>query len=166
MSPFSPLAGIQHSDYPRHQHWMRRAIALAHEAGEAGEVPVGAVVVDDKNQLVAEGENRRERDHDPTAHAEMIALRTAGRSLGQWRLNRCTLYVTLEPCPMCAGAIIQARIGTLVYGVDDPKTGAIHTVLNLPNSACSNHHLQTYGGIFEQVCQQQLRRWFDALRDA
>lgn len=165
MSLFSPLAGIEHSDYQRHQHWMRRAIALAQQAGDAGEVPVGAVVVDDSNQLVAEGENRRERDYDPTAHAEVVALRAAGRSLGQWRLNLCTLYVTLEPCPMCAGAIIQSRVKTLVYGLDDPKTGAIHTVLNLPKSACSTHHLQTYSGILEQVCQQQLRRWFDARRD-
>mgnify|MGYP002395645227 CR=1 FL=1 len=164
MLPSKPIAAINHPDYQRHRYWMRRAIALSAQAGAADEVPVGAVVVDADNKLVSEGENRRERDHDPTAHAEIVALRLAGRSLASWRLNQCTLYVTLEPCPMCAGAIIQARLGTLVYGAADPKAGAINTVLNLPDSACSNHRLQVTGGILEQCCQQQLRDWFEAHR--
>lgn len=143
---------------------MERAIALAQAAGEAGEVPVGAVVVGADGRAIAETTNRRERDHDPTAHAEILALRAAGRALGNWHLNQCTLYVTLEPCPMCAGALILARLGRLVYGADDPKTGAIRTVINLPDSACSNHRLQVIGGILESSCRQQLQSWFQQHR--
>ncbi|AOY83699.2 nucleoside deaminase [Moorena producens JHB] len=139
---------------------MSVAIEIAQKAGEAGEVPVGAVIVDSEGKLIATGENRRERDKDPTAHAEILALRAAGQKLQTWHLNTCTLYVTLEPCPMCAGAIILARLGLLVYGVDDPKTGSIRTVANLPDSACSNHRLPVLGGIMESVCREQLQSWF------
>jgi tRNA(adenine34) deaminase len=139
---------------------MEQAIALAAAAGTAAEVPVGAVIVGPENQLIATGENRRERDRDPTAHAEILALRAAGQTLQNWHLNQCTLYVTLEPCPMCAGAIVQARLGLLVYGADDPKTGAIRTVANIPDSACSNHRLAVLGGILESGCRHQLRTWF------
>jgi tRNA(adenine34) deaminase len=139
---------------------MEKAIAIAAEAGTAGEVPVGAVVVDQHNQCLATAANRRQRDSDPTAHAEILALRAAGERLQSWHLNHCTLYVTLEPCPMCAGAILQARLGLLVYGADDPKTGAIRTVLNLPDSACSTHRLSSLGGILESACRQQLQDWF------
>jgi tRNA(adenine34) deaminase len=145
---------------------MTRAIALAAAAGAAGEIPVGAVIVDAQGTLIAAGENRRERDHDPTAHAEILALRIAGQVLQSWRLNQCTLYVTLEPCPMCAGALVQARLGTLVYGVDDPKTGAVRTVINLPDSACSNHRLKVIGGILELPCRQQLQTWFATRRQS
>ncbi len=143
---------------------MSQAIALAQSAGEAGEVPVGAVIVDADHHLIATGENRRERDNDPTAHAEILALRAAGQSLQTWHLNNCTLYVTLEPCPMCTGAIILARVGVLVYGADDPKTGAIRTVTNLPDSACSNHRLPLVAGIMESVCRHQLQSWFETRR--
>lgn len=139
---------------------MSQAIALAAAAGAAGEVPVAAVIVDASGNLIATAQNRRERDHDPTAHAEILALRAAGYALQNWHLNQCTLYVTLEPCPMCAGAIVQARLGLLVYGVDDPKTGAIRTVANIPDSACSYHRLSVLGGILESTCRQQLRSWF------
>lgn len=139
---------------------MNRAIALAAAAGEAGEVPVGAVVVGPGDQLIAVGENRRERDCDPTAHAEVLALRSAGCQLQSWHLEQCTLYVTLEPCPMCAGAIILARLGQLVYGVDDLKGGAVRSVTNLIDSACSNHRLPVIGGILEETCRQQLQTWF------
>ena len=139
---------------------MSRAIALASAAGAAGEVPVGAVIVDWENNLIASAENRRERDKDPTAHAEILALRRAGQFLHSWRLDRCTLYVTLEPCPMCAGAIVAARLGLLVYGADDPKTGAIRTVANIPDSATSYHRLTVLGGILESTCRQQLQAWF------
>jgi tRNA(adenine34) deaminase len=139
---------------------MSRALALAHSAGEAGEVPVAAVIVDSTGNLIAEAENRRERDKDPTAHAEILALRAAGYALQNWHLNQCTLYVTLEPCPMCAGAIVQARLGLLVYGADDPKTGAIRTVANIPDSACSYHRLAVLSGILESACRQQLQTWF------
>ena len=139
---------------------MSQAIALAQAAGEAGEVPVGAVVVDGEGNLIAAAENRRERDNDPTAHAEILALRAAGQTLQSWHLNHCTLYITLEPCPMCAGAIVLARLGLLVYGADDPKTGTIRTVANIPDSACSNHRLPVLAGILESACRQQLQSWF------
>ena len=139
---------------------MSRAIALAQAAGKRGEVPVGAIIIDGYGNLIAEAENRRERDKDPTAHAEILALRTTGQALQNWHLNQCTLYVTLEPCPMCAGAIAQARLGLLVYGADDPKTGAIRTVANIPDSACSYHRLSVIGGILETTCRQQLQDWF------
>lgn len=154
------LPTIDHPGYLVHRHWMNRTLALAHSAGEAGEVPVAAVIVDATGNLIAEAENRRERDKDPTAHAEILALRVAGQALQNWHLNQCTIYVTLEPCPMCAGAIVQARLGLLVYGVDDPKTGAIRTVANIPDSACSYHRLSILGGILESACRQQLQAWF------
>lgn len=139
---------------------MEQAIALAEQAGAAGEVPVGAIVVSPQGELLGMGENRRERDGDPTAHAEILALRAAGQKLQTWYLKDCTLYVNLEPCPMCAGAILQARIGLLVYGADDAKTGAIRTALNLPDSRCSFHRLSVLGGILETACRLQLQTWF------
>ncbi|MFH7030527.1 MAG: tRNA adenosine(34) deaminase TadA [Heteroscytonema crispum UTEX LB 1556] len=149
-----------YSEYLIHRQWMNRALELAQSAGNACEVPVGAVIIDSSGNLIAEGENRKERDKDPTAHAEIIALRAAANRLQSWRLHQCTLYVTLEPCPMCAGAIAQGRLKLLVYGVDDPKTGAIRTVINIPDSAASNHRLRVIGGILESACRQQLQAWF------
>lgn len=143
---------------------MNHALELAQVAGDAGEVPVGAVIVDAADNLIATGENRKERDQDPTGHAEIMAIRAASQSLQSWRLDKCTLYVTLEPCPMCAGAIVHARLATLVYGVDDTKTGAIRTVINIPNSPASNHRLQVVGGILESACRHQLQTWFAAKR--
>lgn len=137
-----------------------QALELAQAAGEAGEVPVGAVIVDAAGNAIAQGQNRKERDKDPTAHAEIIAIRAASKILQTWHLNQCTLYVTLEPCPMCAGAIAHARLNQLIYGVDDPKTGAIRTVLNIPDSPCSNHRLSVIGGILESACRHQLQSWF------
>ena len=147
-------------DFQLHQQWMHRAIELATNAGRAGEVPVGAIVIDANGEIVAVGENRRERDHDPTAHAEIVAIRAAGVYLNNWHLDQCTLYVTLEPCPMCAGAIVAARLGLLVYGADDAKTGSVRTVLNIPDSAASNHKLSVIGGILESTCRHQLQDWF------
>ncbi|MCY7367527.1 MAG: tRNA adenosine(34) deaminase TadA [Chamaesiphon sp.] len=147
-------------DFQLHQHWMARSIKLATNAGNAGEVPVGAIIVSSEGKIIAEGENRRERDRDPTAHAEIVAIRAAGAHLNSWHLDQCTLYVTLEPCPMCAGAIVAARLGMLVYGADDPKTGSVRTVLNIPDSAASNHKLTVIGGILESDCRQQLQDWF------
>ena len=146
--------------YLRHRQWMMRAIALAQTAGDAGDVPVAAIVVDQNNQAIAEATNRKERDRDPTAHAEILALRAAGKHLDNWHLNDCVLYVTLEPCMMCAGALVQSRLGTLVYGTDDYKAGAIRSVLNLPDSDCSNHRLKVIGGILEDPCREQLQQWF------
>lgn len=146
--------------YQRHYTWMERALALAEEAGQAGEVPVAAIVVDADNQLLAEASNNRERGNDPTAHAEVLALRQAGQVLGSWKLIGCTLYVTLEPCPMCAGAILLSRISLLVYGADDLKAGAIRSVLNLPDSPASNHRLPVLNGILATQCRDQLQQWF------
>ena len=158
---FEPsLAKLDLAAYLVHKGWMLRAWELAREAGKAGDIPVGAVVVDREGNSIAEAANRKERDRDPTAHAEILALRIATQKLSSWHLNCCTLYVTLEPCPMCAGAILQARVGLLVYGADDPKTGSIRTVANLPDSASSNHRLSVLAGIMESSCGEQLQSWF------
>ncbi|MGB5914927.1 MAG: tRNA adenosine(34) deaminase TadA [Phormidesmis sp.] len=163
--PFEiPPAAIANSIYHRHRHWMIQALLLAHHAGQSGEVPIAAIVVDPDNQLIAQAVNRKERDHDPTAHAEVLALRAASERLGNWHLNDCILYVTLEPCMMCAGAIVQSRLGLLVYGADDRKAGAVRSVLNLPDSPCSNHKLPVVGGILEEPCRQQLQAWFQQKR--
>ncbi|WP_138497794.1 tRNA adenosine(34) deaminase TadA [Nostoc sp. PA-18-2419] len=154
----------KHGDYLIHVEWMTRALELAKSAADAGEIPIGAVIIDSTGNLLAQGENRKERDKDPTAHAEILALKRAAITLQNWHLNDCTLYVTLEPCPMCAGAIVQARLGELVYGVDDTKTGAVRTVINIPDSAASNHRLQIIGGILESACRQQLQAWFATKR--
>lgn len=143
---------------------MLQALALAEAAGAAGDVPVGAVIVDRANQLIAATANRREQDHDPTAHAEILALRAVGKARGNWHLNDCTLYVTLEPCPMCAGALVLARLGTLIYGADDLKAGAVRSVLNLPDGPASNHRLTVYGGILAEACEEQLQTWFQQRR--
>ena len=143
---------------------MDRAISLAKQAGLDGEIPVGAVIVNSEGEAIAIGVNQKERDQDPTAHAEIVAIREAARVLRDWHLNGCTLYVTLEPCPMCAGAILQARVKTLVYGADDPKMGAIRTVANLPDSPVSFHKLEAIAGIREQECQKLLQDWFKNLR--
>ncbi|CAH2575158.1 tRNA-specific adenosine deaminase [Planktothrix rubescens] len=153
------------NNYSTHQYWMSRALELAQQAGEAGEVPVGAIIINQNNQLISQAQNRKERDCDPTAHAEILALREAGKILNNWHLNTCTLYVTLEPCPLCTGAILQARLGLLVYGADDPKTGTIRTVINLPDSPCSYHKLSVLGGILESPCRQQLQSWFAQKRN-
>ena len=147
-----------------YQNWMDRAIALAKQAGADGEIPVGAVIVSNRGEEIATGVNRKERDRDPTAHAEIVAIREASRVLSDWHLTDCTLYVTLEPCPMCAGAILHARVSTLVYGADDPKAGAIRTVANLPDSPVSFHKLEAIAGIREQECQELLQAWFKSIR--
>jgi tRNA(adenine34) deaminase len=144
---------------------MDRAIALAQEAGSAGEVPVGAVVVKD-GVLLAAAANRKERDRDPTAHAEILALRAAAATLNTWHLGGCTLYVTLEPCPMCAGAILHGRIERVFYGVDDPKTGALRSVINLEQTAAAFHHPEVYGGIRERACLDLIQEWFRQQRRA
>jgi tRNA(adenine34) deaminase len=158
------LTQLDYNAYIAHSHWLEYSLKLAQTAGDAGEVPVGAVIVDSHGNLLAEATNRKERDLDATAHAEILAIRAASQVKQSYYLPNCTLYVNLEPCPMCAGAIIQSRIGLLVYGADDPKTGAIRTVTNLPDSACSNHKLQVLAGIKEVDCRQQLQAWFSRQR--
>lgn len=158
------LANLNYDTYQLHCQWMAKARGIAAEAGKAGEIPVGAIIIDGNGKLIAQAGNCKERNCDPTAHAEILAIQKASKIKQNWHLDDCTLYVTLEPCPMCAGAIIHSRIKLLVYGVDDPKTGAIQTVLNIPDSTASNHKLAVLGGIAETECRQQLQAWFAAKR--
>lgn len=145
-----------------HTYYMRRAIALAHEAEIEGDVPVGCVIVCD-DKIIGEGRNRREETGDATAHAEIEAIRSASKNRGTWRLHGCTLYVTLEPCPMCAGAIINARIDTVRYGAKEEKMGCCGSVLNLFEEQF-NHRPRIYGGVLEAECGQILRLFFEKLR--
>lgn len=139
---------------------MRHALALAREAWDAGEVPVGAVVVK-AGEIVGRGFNAPISRHDPTAHAEIMALRDAAENLGNYRLVGCSLYVTLEPCPMCVGAIFHARIGRVVYGARDPKTGACGSIIDLPENPCLNHHAgEVAGGVMELECGRLLSDFF------
>lgn len=155
---------VKEITYFQYCYWMDKALLLAEEAGENGDVPVGAIITDNNNNLVSQASNRKERDKNPTSHAEILVISKASQILKTWHLNNCILYVTLEPCPMCTGAIIQARIGLLVYGADDLKTGTIRTVANLPDSACSNHNLKVIAGIRESACRKQLQSWFENKR--
>lgn len=142
-----------------HEQWMRRAINQAHIAFEAEEVPVGAVVVHD-GRVIGEGYNQREQLRDPTAHAEMIAMTQAAQVLDSWRLVDCTLYVTLEPCPMCAGAIVQARLPVVVYGTTDPKGGACHTLYQITDDERLNHRATVLGGVMRDECRALLQDFF------
>jgi tRNA(adenine34) deaminase len=143
--------------------WMAEALALAHVAGGRGEVPVGAIIV--KNgAIVGRGGNAPIAGTDPTAHAEIAALRDAGRALGNYRLPGCDLYVTIEPCAMCAGAILHARIARVVYGAADPKTGACGSVIDLFAEPRLNHHATVKGGVLAGECGDLLTRFFDARR--
>lgn len=159
------LAELTYETYLIHCHWIEYAQQLAQIAGELGEIPVGAVITNPQGKLIAAAANRKIRQQDATAHAEIIAIRAASKTLENCYLPNCTLYVTLEPCPMCAGAILQSRLNLLVYGTDDPKTGAIRTVTNLPDSYCSNHRLKVIAGIRAESCRQQLQTWFRQRRN-
>ena len=143
--------------------FMRAAINEAVRAGEEGEVPVGAVIVSD-DRIIGRGFNQRERLIDPTAHAEMIALTAAAAYVGDWRLQGCTLYVTLEPCVMCAGAIILARVERLVYGADDPKAGACNSLYCVPTDPRLNHRVTVASGLLAADCAALLQEFFSAQR--
>ncbi|MCO6459666.1 MAG: tRNA adenosine(34) deaminase TadA [Pirellulaceae bacterium] len=143
-----------------HEIFMRMAIQQAEQAAREDEVPVGAVIVRAGQQVVAAAYNQREQLRDPTAHAEMIAITQAAESLGDWRLEDCTLYVTLEPCPMCAGAILLARIPTVVYGATDPKAGAVHSLYHLLDDQRLNHRCQVLSGILAAPCGELLTSFF------
>jgi tRNA(adenine34) deaminase len=145
------------------QSYMQLALQLAQAAALAGEVPVGAIVVKD-GAVIGRGSNAPIQNHDPTAHAEIIALREAARHLGNYRLVDCTLYVTLEPCAMCSGAIQHARITKLVFGASDPKTGACGSVVNLMNEPKLNHHTEVVGGILAEECGALLSTFFKQRR--
>lgn len=142
-----------------HDRWMRVALQLARQAFEEGEVPIGAVVVHN-NQIIGEGYNQRETLNDPTAHAEMIAITQAAQSLDSWRLLDCTIYVTLEPCPMCAGAIVLARIPTVIYGTTDLKGGACHTLYQITEDSRLNHQATVLGGVLQPECRAILQEFF------
>ena len=150
-----------HSD----EHYMRRAVAEATAALEHDDVPVGAVVVY-RDQVIGRGHNQREQLRDPTAHAEMIALTAAAEHLRQWRLDDCTLYVTLEPCTMCAGALVLARLGRLVFGAEDPKAGACGSVYSIHDDPRLNHRIPVAPGILAHEGADLLRTFFAARRKA
>jgi tRNA(adenine34) deaminase len=154
--PFGMIATV-------HEHYMRLALAEAQAALDELEVPVGAVIVQD-DRLIASAHNQREQLRDPTAHAEMIAITQAAGALGSWRLDRCTLYVTLEPCPMCAGAILQARLPIVVYGAADPKAGAVHTLYQLLSDPRLNHRPQIVSGVLAGEGGAILTRFFQNQR--
>jgi tRNA(adenine34) deaminase len=147
-----------------HEFWMRQALEEAKLAVQAGDVPVGAVAVY-QGEVIGRGHNRKEADRDPTAHAEMLALREAARTLGGWRLPGVTLYCTLEPCPMCAGAMVQARLPRLVYAAGDPKTGAAGSVLNLLEHGEMNHQVCVVRGVLAREAQEMLQSFFEGLRE-
>jgi tRNA(adenine34) deaminase len=150
-------------DDPGQERFMREALALADAAARQGEVPVGAVVVRD-GVIVARGHNLREAAHDPTAHAELLAIREAAKELGSWRLDRCTVYVTLEPCAMCAGAMVLARIERCVYGCRDPKGGFLGSLADLSAFPGLNHSFGVTSGVLEADCSERLRAFFRDLR--
>jgi tRNA(adenine34) deaminase len=145
------------------EHWMQIALDEARAAAAMGDVPVGAVIVDSAGNLLARGRNRRELDRDPTAHAEVIALREAANKLGHWRVE-ATLFVTQEPCPMCAGALVNARVARLVYGCANPKAGAVTTLYSIVTDARLNHRMQVTAGVLATECAAVLSQFFAELR--
>ena len=147
-----------------HEQWMRRALILADQAAALGEVPIGAVLVRD-GQVVAEAYNLRELDNLATAHAELLTIQRANEALGVWRLEGCTLYVTLEPCPMCAGALIMARVETVVYGARDPKGGCAGSLMNLLEDERFNHRPTVIEGVLAEECGAKLSAFFRQLRE-
>ncbi len=146
------------------QRFMRVAIESAKIAEENGDVPIGAVIVY-KNQIIAKAYNQRQQLNDPTAHAEIIALTQAAAFVQNWRLNDCAMYVTLEPCPMCAGALVLARLDRLVYGCDDPKSGACGSIYNIVADERLNHRLQVTAGVLAEDCGAQLQSFFQKRRN-
>ncbi len=161
-SPFDlPLSDPRH---PFHLHHMEMALDQAAAAAAEDEVPVGAVIVSFKQGVIAQAHNEREKLLDPTAHAEMIAITQAAGALRSWRLEDCVLYVTLEPCPMCAGAIVQARLPLVVYGAADAKAGACHTLYQIPTDPRLNHRAQVICGVLADRCAAVLSDFFAAKR--
>ena len=152
------------SALPTDELFMEEALGAALRALEAGEVPVGAAVVCD-GLVVGRGWNRNLTDSDPTAHAEIIALREAGKAVGNHRLGDCELFVTIEPCAMCAGALVHARLKRLVYGADDPKAGAVHSVIQVLNHPHLNHQMEVRGGVLAGRCAELLQSFFRARRN-
>jgi tRNA(adenine34) deaminase len=146
------------------ERWMSIALAEADDAAAKGEVPVGCVIVGADGTELARGHNLRESSQDPTAHAELVAMRAAAARMGTWRLERATLYVTLEPCAMCAGALVNARVPRVVYGCDDPKAGAVTTLFTIGADARLNHRFDLTRGVLADDCAERLRKFFAGLR--
>ncbi len=155
---------LDHHEEEIDRAMMRLALRQAALAAEEGDVPVGAVLVDGSAQVLCVGQNRRERDCDPTAHAEIVVLREAAQHLRTWNLGHTTLYVTLEPCAMCAGAMVAARVGRLVYGAPDKKSGAVDSLFGIGRDTRLNHRFGVTARVLEQDCAQQLARFFATLR--
>nr|ADI21634.1 cytosine/adenosine deaminases [uncultured myxobacterium HF0130_06F04] len=147
----------------RDESWMQAAFAEAEKARALGEVPVGALVIYE-DRVVGRGFNRRETDHDPLAHAEILAIGEAAKTLGRWRLSGCELYVTLEPCPMCAGAIVNSRLDRLVFGATDPRAGAAGTVFDIVRDQRLNHQVEVVSGVLGEPCSRILSDFFADLR--
>jgi len=140
--------------------WMARLLRLSERIGQLGDIPVAAALLDPQGHCIGWGSNGRERHSDPLGHAELSALRQGARLLGDWRFNGCTLLVTLEPCPMCAGALVQARVGRVVYGAADPKRGALGSCLDLATDSTAHHRMQVLTGILADQASRQLSGWF------
>ena len=147
-----------------HEQWMARLLRRAGQVGRDGEVPVAAVLLDAAGRAIGWGSNRRERQQDPLGHAELVALQRAARLRQDWRFQDCTLLVTLEPCPMCAGALVQARVGQVVFGAGDPKRGALGGTLNLAEHDSAHHRMTVVGGVLAAEAEQQLKGWFQRRR--
>ena len=143
---------------------MRRALDEARTAAAAGDVPVGAVIADESGELIAAAHNRRELDADPTAHAELLAIRAAAMARGSWRLDGCSLIVTLEPCTMCAGAVVLSRLARVVYAAVDPKAGAVGSLWDVVRDRRLNHRPEVVAGVLEEECGELLREWFVSRR--
>lgn len=155
---------IHSTDLQEDQRYMRMAIDQAFIAEENGDVPIGCVIVFE-GRVIAKAYNQRQQLNDPTAHAEIIALTQASEFIGNWRLHGCTIYVTLEPCPMCAGALVLARLDRLIYGTDDPKTGACGSLYNIVQDQRLNHRLEVTAHVLQPDCQAQLQAFFRRRRD-
>ena len=154
---------MQMNNLSTDEQYMQKAIDQASIAEENGDVPIGCVIVHE-NRVIAKAYNQREQLNDPTAHAEIIALTQASEFIGNWRLHGCTIYVTLEPCPMCAGALVLGRLDRLVYGTDDPKTGAVKSLYNIVQDERLNHRLNVTSGVLEDECKKQLQDFFQRRR--
>jgi tRNA(adenine34) deaminase len=160
LEPFTLDLAPTDPRHPFHLHHMAMALDEAAVAFDEDEVPIGAVIVSLEHGIIARTHNQREQLHDPTAHAEMIAITQAAQALQSWRLENCILYVTLEPCPMCAGAIVQARLPLVVYGCTDPKAGACHTLYQIASDPRLNHRAQVVGGVEAERCAAILSDFF------
>jgi len=146
------------------ERWMKCLLARADKVGLHGEVPVSAVILDQKGHCIGRGSNRRSKEYDPLGHAEIIALKQASLIKKDWRFNTCTLIVTLEPCPMCAGALVQARMGQVIFGADDPKRGALGGTIDLAKHKSSHHKMEVIRGVMREEAKEQLDKWFKQRR--